>query len=138
MLPVYFKCYGFHYAQCVAGFHHSSRLTAPTLADEVAAAAAANDPNGARWADRTLRKMSLEEKVGQLFMIWAKVDFMNVNGPEYVRLRDAMQKYHLGSFGITSPMDGGLLMKESPLDAAALTNQLQRDSPLPLLVCRRL
>ncbi len=103
-------------------------LAAPTLA----AAAAANDPSGALWADTTLRQMSLEEKVGQLFMVWAKVDFMNFNGPDYAKLRDQMKKYHLGAFGITSPMDGGLLLKASPLDAAALTNQLQRDSDLPL------
>jgi len=109
-------------------------LAAPTPADEVAAAAvpAANDTDAARWADRTLSHMTLEEKVGQLFMIWAKVDFMNVNGPEYLKLRDAMQKYHLGAFAVTSPMDNGLLLKASPLDAATLTNQLQRDSRLPL------
>jgi beta-N-acetylhexosaminidase len=104
-----------------------------TMADDVAAAAVANDKTGVHWADRTLRKMSLEEKVGQLFMVWAKVDFMNFSGPEYLRLRDQMKKYHLGAFGITSPMDGGLLLKGSPLDAAALTNQLQHDSDLPLL-----
>jgi beta-N-acetylhexosaminidase len=108
-------------------------LVAPTLADEVADAAAANDATGVRWADKTLHKMSLEEKVGQLFMVWAKVDFMNFGGPDYAKLRDQMKKYHLGAFGITSPTDGGLLMKGSPLDAAALTNQLQRDSDLPLL-----
>jgi beta-N-acetylhexosaminidase len=91
------------------------------------------DPTGARWADRTLRKMSLEEKVGQLFMVWARVEFMNPSGPDYARLRDEMKTYHLGSFGITASVESGLLVKDSPLDAAALTNQLQRDSPLPLL-----
>jgi beta-N-acetylhexosaminidase len=104
-----------------------------TTADALAVRPLANDPSGARWADRTLRKMSLEEKVGQLFMIWAKVDFMNFAGPDYVNLRDTMKKYHLGAFGITSPMESGLLVKGSPLEAAALTNQLQRDSELPLL-----
>lgn len=107
-------------------------LVGVNLADEVDAGVA-NDPAGARWADKTLRKMSLEEKVGQLFMVWGKVDFMNFSGPDYVKLRDSMKKYHLGAFGITSPMDGGLLLKGSPLDAAALTNRLQRDSDLPLL-----
>jgi beta-N-acetylhexosaminidase len=102
-------------------------------ADEVAAASAANDPTGTHWAARTLLQMSREEKVGQMFMVWAKVDFLNFNGPEYLKLRDEMKKYHLGSFGITSPMDGRLLLKASPLDAAVLTNQLQRDSDLPLL-----
>ena len=42
-----------------------------TVADDVAAAAAGNDTTGARWAERILKKMSLEEKVGQLFMVWA-------------------------------------------------------------------
>jgi beta-N-acetylhexosaminidase len=101
--------------------------------DEVAAAAAANDPSGARWADRTLRRMSLEEKVGQLFMVWAKVDFLNFGGLDYLKLADQMKRYHLGAFGITSPSDAGLLFRASPLDAATLTNQLQRDSDLPLL-----
>ena len=51
-------------------------------------------------------EMSLEEKVGQMFMVWAKVDFMNFSGPDYAKLRDQMKKYHLGAFGITSPLDG--------------------------------
>jgi len=107
--------------------------TPSSLPDDVAAAAEASDASGARWADRTLKKMSLEEKVGQLFMVWARIDFMNFSSDEYLRLRDEMKQYHLGSFGITSPMDGGLLLKASPLDAAALINQLQRESDLPLL-----
>lgn len=105
-------------------------LAGVAAADDVAAA---NDPAAARWAEKTLRKMSLEEKVGQLFMVWAKVDFMNFGGPDYAKLRDTMKKYHLGGFGITSPADSGLLQRGSPLEAAALTNQLQRDSDLPLL-----
>lgn len=107
-------------------------LSTATIAEDVAAAAAANDVTGAQWADRTLHGMSLEEKVGQLFMVWAKVDFMNFSGADYAKLRDQMKTYHLGAFGITSPADGALLLRGSPLDAATLTNQLQRDSDLPL------
>ncbi len=112
-------------------------MVGATMADDVAQAAAANDTTGARWADSTLHKMSLEEKVGQLFMVWAKVDFMNFRGPDYAKLRDEMKKYHLGAFGITSPLDGGLLLKGSPLDAAALTNQLQARQRSAAVVCRR-
>jgi beta-N-acetylhexosaminidase len=108
-------------------------LPGPVTANEVAEAAAAADRAGARWAERTLRQMSLEEKVGQLFMIKAQAESMNPAGPEYTRLRDAMQRYHLGGFLVTIPSEGGVLQKASPLDAAALTNQLQRDSPLPLI-----
>jgi beta-N-acetylhexosaminidase len=107
-------------------------LPAASAPNDVADAAAANDGSGARWAERTLRKMSLEEKVGQLFMVWAKVDFLNFNGPDYLKLRDLMLRYHLGAFGITSPSEAGVIMRGSPYDVAALTNQLQRESELPL------
>jgi len=37
--------------------------------------------------------MSLEEKVGQLFMIWVRAQFENVNNPDYLQLRDTIAKY---------------------------------------------
>ncbi|MDR3763984.1 MAG: glycoside hydrolase family 3 N-terminal domain-containing protein [Acidobacteriota bacterium] len=111
-------------------------LSAPAFPDEVADAAnayAGGESSGARWAERTQRHMSLEEKVGQLFMIWAKVDFTNFEGPDYQRLRDQMRQFHVGGFAVTAPMENGLLLHASPLDAAALTNHLQHDSALPLI-----
>lgn len=89
--------------------------------------------DGEKWAEKTLRKMSLEEKIGQLFMVWARVEFLNVDSPEYARLRDLMRTYHLGGFGVTIPVDGTFLFKNQPLEAAALLNRLQRDSELPLI-----
>ncbi len=109
----------------------SARAT--TAAATTASPTSGKDPSGAHWADGTLQKMSLEEKVGQLFMPWARVDFFNFSGPEYLELADAMKKFHLGGFVVTSPIESGLLKKGSPLDAASLTNQLQSDSTLPLL-----
>jgi beta-N-acetylhexosaminidase len=91
------------------------------------------DRNGEKWASRTLHKMTLEEKIGQLIMVWAKVEFLNAESPEYLQLRDEMTKYHLGAFGVTVPTDGPLLIESEPLEAAALTNRLQKDSKYPLL-----
>ncbi len=91
------------------------------------------DNGGERWAKTTLRKMSLEEKIGQMIMVWARVQYMNVRSAEYLRLRDEMRTYHIGGFGMTVPVDGALLIKSEPLEAAALTNGLQRDSKYPLL-----
>jgi beta-N-acetylhexosaminidase len=91
------------------------------------------DRDGQKWVERTLKKMSVEEKVGQMIMVWAKGGFVNVNSPEYIELRDTMRKYHLGGFGFTVPTPLGFLQKTEPLEAAALINQLQRDSKLPLM-----
>jgi beta-N-acetylhexosaminidase len=91
------------------------------------------DRDGRKWADKTLRKMSPEEKVGQLFMIWAKVQFLNEADPTWIQLQDNLQKYHIGSFGVTVPVDGPLLLKSQPYEAAELLNRLQKSSKLPLI-----
>jgi len=88
---------------------------------------------GEKWAEKTLHKLSVEEKVGQLFMIWCRASFLNVESPEYLQLRDAMQKYHVGSFAMTVHVDGPLLLRSEPFEAAELLNRLQADSKLPLI-----
>lgn len=96
--------------------------------------AVALDRNGEKWVAQTLRKLSPEEKIGQMLMIWAPIRFMNVESPDYLLLRDAIRKYHIGGFGLTAMNDGPFLLKNQPLEAAALTNQLQQDSPYPLII----
>jgi beta-N-acetylhexosaminidase len=92
------------------------------------------DGDGEKWAEKTLRKMSSEEKVGQLFMIWTRAEFLNVNSPTYVQLRDTMKKYHIGSFAMTVRYDPPFLYKNQPYEAAELLNRLQSDSKLPVLI----
>jgi len=88
---------------------------------------------GERWAEKTLHKLTLEEKIGQVFMIWCRASFLNVENPEYLQLREAMQKYHVGSFAMTVHVDGPYLLRSEPYEAAELLNRLQSDSKLPLL-----
>ncbi len=87
-----------------------------------------------KWVDRTLRKMSVEEKVGQLFMVWVRAQFLNVDSPEYRQLADQLTRYHLGSFAYSVPFEGPFLMKSQPYEAAMLLNRLQQQSRLPLLI----
>ena len=89
--------------------------------------------DGEKWAAKTLRKLSLEEKVGQVFMIWCRASFLNVENPEYLQWREAMEKYHVGSFAMTVHVDGPFLLRSEPYEAAELLNRLQHDSKLPLL-----
>ena len=92
------------------------------------------DRDGEKWAQKTLRKMSLEEKVGQLFMIWTRAEFLNLSSPEYSHLRDTINKYHIGSFAMTVRYEPPFLYKNQPYEAADLLNRLQGDSKLPLLI----
>jgi len=91
------------------------------------------DKAGEKWAEKSLKKMTLEQKIGQMFMIWSRAQFLNVNSAEYIHLRDAMRKYHLGGFGVTVDYEDGFLYKNEPLEAAMLMNQLQGDAEFPLL-----
>src|SRR4051812_27181026 len=90
--------------------------------------------DGERWAEKTLKGMSTEEKVGQLIQVRAYAEFQNAEDPTYVELRDNIQKYHLGSVILTVRSEGPFLQRNQPYEAAMMTNQLQRDSKLPLLV----
>jgi beta-N-acetylhexosaminidase len=92
------------------------------------------DRNAVKWAEKTLHRLSLEEKVGQVFMIWVRAQYLNVDSPEYVQLRDIMSKYHIGSFAMTVPYDPPFLYRTQPYEAAELLNRLQQDSKLPLLI----
>ena len=89
--------------------------------------------DGEKWAEKTLRKLTLEEKIGQVFMIWCRASFLNVENPEYLQLRDSIQKYHVGSFAMTVHVDGPYLLRSEPYEAAELLNRLQGDSKLPLI-----
>jgi len=91
------------------------------------------DHGGEKWAEKTLKKMSLEEKVGQLFMVWARAKFLNLNGPEYAQYHQILQKYHVGGFALTVPAEGAFVYYNQPYEAAMLVNQLQRESRLPLI-----
>jgi beta-N-acetylhexosaminidase len=91
------------------------------------------DRRGERWSAATLRKMTLEEKIGQMIMPWARIEFMNVEDPAYLQLREEMRKYHVGGFGVTVFTEGSSLLKSEPFEAAELTNSLQKDSKYPLL-----
>jgi beta-N-acetylhexosaminidase len=109
-------------------------LALPTFAkDKHARPGPANAAKAEKWAEKTLRKLTVEEKIGQVFMIWCRASFLNVEAPEYLQWREAMQKYHIGSFAMTVHVDGPFLLRSEPYEAAELLNRLQRDSKLPLL-----
>jgi beta-N-acetylhexosaminidase len=92
------------------------------------------DNDGEKWAKKTLQKLSPEEKVGQLFMIWVRAQFLNVEDPIYLQLIDSIHKYHVGSFAMTVNVDGPMLLRSQPYEAAALLNRLQQESKLPLMI----
>jgi beta-N-acetylhexosaminidase len=74
------------------------------------------------WVEKILSEMTLEEKVGQLFMIAV---FSNRNEADYRLVESQIQKYHLG---------GVAFFQGNALKQAELTNRYQAAANIPLLV----
>src|SRR5579864_1598950 len=86
------------------------------------------------WAEKTLKNLSLEEKVGQLFMIRLRVEFLNGRSPGYFELRDNIRKYHIGSLAMSSPPQGRPRDLRRRYEVITLLNSLQEEAKLPLLI----
>src|SRR5215471_774421 len=87
-----------------------------------------------RWAAETLKTLSIEQKVGQLFMIRLKVDSLKGHGRSYYELRDRIRKYHIGSLAMSVPATGRASAINRRLETVMLLNELQEQSHLPLLI----
>src|SRR5258708_6513967 len=89
---------------------------------------------GQEWAEQTLRGLPLEEKIGQMLQLRYFADYQSFEGVDYKYLRDEIQKYHIGSVLFGMHFNHAGPVRSSPLDAARVANQLQRESKLPLLL----
>jgi len=89
---------------------------------------------GRVWVEKVLKRLSLEEKVGQLLQVRYYTDYTSVDSLEYKHLRDEIQKYHIGSAVFGMHFNNSGPVRSSPLDSAKVSNQMQSDSKLPLLL----
>jgi beta-N-acetylhexosaminidase len=77
------------------------------------------------WVASTLKSMTLDEKIGQMVMPQMEGAFSNF-GSEHFRIQLARVK----SLNV-----GGLIVfRGTPVDTAAMLNELQRNSKIPLLI----
>jgi len=83
------------------------------------------EEEGLTWAERTLARMSLREKVGQMMMPWMLGDFSPEGSATQERMRLLVEEQGIG----------GLIMSAgTPVDVAVKLNGLQSRAAVPLLV----
>lgn len=80
------------------------------------------EPSAFSWADSTLHRMTLDEKIGQLFMIAA---YSNQNENYENDLEKQITKYNIG---------GLIFFQGDPARQVKLTNRYQKASKYPLLI----
>lgn len=88
-----------------------------------------------RWADSTLKRLTLEEKIGQMIEVRGIFGFYNAEDPKFQQLIADIRKYHLGAVHLSVNTDGPLLLRTEPYEAAMTTNLLQQasHSKVPLI-----
>ncbi|HVF45706.1 MAG TPA: glycoside hydrolase family 3 N-terminal domain-containing protein [Pyrinomonadaceae bacterium] len=78
-----------------------------------------------KWADAELKKMTLEEKVGQLISVGVNARFLNRESDEFRELRRQVERNHVG----------GIILFRGPIyESVHLVNRMQRLARLPLLI----
>lgn len=82
-------------------------------------------PGDRQWVDKTIRKMTLDEKIGQLVVARYTGEFFNYDSPYLKNLEDLVRKYHLG---------GLILFGGEALETAYFTNHFQKLAKVPLLI----
>lgn len=86
-----------------------------------------------RWVQRTLAKMSLEEKLGQLVMLPFHGDFISAESAEYRELQRAIEENHAGGFMLGTRIGAFGIERGQPYATAAMINILQKSAQIPLL-----
>ena len=96
-----------------------------------------------KWVDDTLKKMTIDEKVGQLLMPSIDSTYLATDTDEYERVAHLVTDLHVGGillFGGTEPSPSVLLddhygstILGDPLAAACSLNRLQTLATIPLL-----
>jgi beta-N-acetylhexosaminidase len=78
-----------------------------------------------KWADSTLKKMSLDEKIGQLIYVGVNATFLNQDSEAFKALRHQVVDNHVG----------GIILFRGPVyESVVLVNRMQQLAKYPLLI----
>jgi beta-glucosidase-like glycosyl hydrolase/CubicO group peptidase (beta-lactamase class C family) len=79
------------------------------------------------WANASLKRLTLEQKVSQLFASFAYGVYTSADDPAYKRLVDLVERFEVG---------GIVFFQGDPYSQLLLANELQAQAPLPLLMAQ--
>jgi len=101
------------------------------------------DRGAERWVEQTFRKLTPDEKVGQLIVPAFESNFLSTDSDAFDALTHLVRDYHVGGFhvfGASIPAPSvllnpgyGTVILGQPFSAASLLNRLQALSTVPLL-----
>ncbi len=99
-----------------------------------APASAKLTPAEEKWVAATLKKMTLEEKVGQLLLVYYFGGFLSTESEQYKELLRQVEKNRVGGFVVQTRGSPLGIERSQVYPTAVLANELQRHAKVPLLV----
>src|SRR6267142_6057209 len=91
-------------------------------------------PAANAWVESTLRKMTVDEKIGQLLFATYHGSLTSTDSPAYQQIMHDVKDLRVGGFiNVTHGSPLGIV-KSQAYPTAVLNNQLQSKSKLPLLI----
>src|SRR5215203_3668138 len=116
---------------------------AAALSAQAPATAQKLDADAEKWVAATLKKMTLDDKVGQLLVSSFGSEFMSTDSREYEALVKSIHEYQIGGFHVFGGTEAvpdvlldnnyGSVTLGQPFAAASILNRLQAIAPYPLL-----
>jgi beta-N-acetylhexosaminidase len=99
-------------------------LAAPTAASAKPYSRKAS-PDALKWADKQLKRMSLEEKIGQIIAVGVNATYLNQDSGAFKELRHQIVDNHVG----------GIILFRGPVyESVMLVNRMQQLAKYPLLI----
>ncbi len=77
------------------------------------------------WVEQTLRSLSLRERIGQMIVVGALGEYKNVASEKFADIKKQIVENKVGGF---------VFYRGDVLELAAMTNEMQRVSKIPLLM----
>ncbi len=80
---------------------------------------------GEVWVEKTLKSLTLREKIGQMIVTGVLGDYKNVNGEKFAEVKKQIVENKVGGF---------VFYRGDALELAALTNEMQAIAKIPLFM----
>jgi beta-N-acetylhexosaminidase len=112
-------------------------IFAMTLAGRASKSATAKPKRSAAdspWVEKTLKNMSLREKLGQLLVVYYFGEFTSTESGEYKDLVRQVTENHVGGFILGTKRQPLGIERGGVYVAAVLANQMQKRAKVPLIV----
>jgi beta-N-acetylhexosaminidase len=109
-------------------------MTPTAKAQKKQTASSARVRSDEKWARQTLARMSLDQKLGQMMMVYYWGRFTSTEDPDFRELLREVRENHVGGIILQAKRTPTGVERSQVYPTAALSNELQRAAKIPLFV----